>query len=682
MNKRDEVKLGVMSSISDKYVDEVTESRIRYLKTRGAKGARRRHTVGAKTRIIAAVASLALMITSVFMFILVGLGGKQVPVYEGMTVSSSAPISASAGAGVNEGFTLTHISNTDYSFINKLKPTLRGGVFPELAVDKYYGTSEGEYKYYAKPNEDVYITVHINNPDNFEILSFTLNGVKYTSYMFEDGSDLENLVLKVNVGNATESVSYTIDEIKYVDGDKIKNVKMSGERTVDIGISNGTFAIKSSISLNSSTATSADFRVSVEDKKGELSGKDYKLYAALFDGSKIIASEPLALGTNENVRFFDLKGDRSYECIVVCLFDAFDGKGAYPHIIKSLVISVNPQIFIDDVTVNGGKIDFSLSSYSNIAILSKIELIDSEGAVVSALVGEDMAKLCFAGVGAGKYTVKVSYSYVSGDEVINKTVSSTDIYSILGRMPVKGYVSCDYNASAAYGSAHRGVDFVASGYDMFVRAVAGGKVSAVYENSIVITDALGYKYNYASLGEKRVSIMDIVEVGDIIGTTGTSMSCSDGVPHLHLSVSDPRGNSIDPRIVASALDGEITLPYSEKPVFIEDKGEFITHLATDIKAGEDKSVRSISGGEVVEISEGEGEESYVVIKDIYGYRLCYRGLAEINVEVGAQLRAGYVIGSVAQGADCAGASGEYLHLELITPAGKSADPMSYYSLIN
>jgi hypothetical protein len=91
--------------------------------------------------------------------------------------------------------------------------------------------------YYAKAGQEIYITVHISNPDSFEILSFTLNGKKYSSYMFEEGSDMENLILKVTVPSDAEGViDYTIDAIKYVDGTDIKDVDMRGERTVKVGV--------------------------------------------------------------------------------------------------------------------------------------------------------------------------------------------------------------------------------------------------------------------------------------------------------------------------------------------------------------------------------------------------------------------------------------------------------------
>ena len=60
--------------------------------------------------------------------------------------------------------------------------------------------------------------------------------------MFEAGSDLETLILKYNVGDTIGMQSYTIDAIKYVDGESIKDVRMEGDKTVSVlvGSSNQT----------------------------------------------------------------------------------------------------------------------------------------------------------------------------------------------------------------------------------------------------------------------------------------------------------------------------------------------------------------------------------------------------------------------------------------------------------
>ena len=63
---------------------------------------------------------------------------------------------------------------------------------------------------------------------------------------FEPGSDMENLILKYNIGNVSGLQEYTIDAIKYVDGELIKDVKMQGDQTVRVEVNggNGTLTLR------------------------------------------------------------------------------------------------------------------------------------------------------------------------------------------------------------------------------------------------------------------------------------------------------------------------------------------------------------------------------------------------------------------------------------------------------
>ena len=79
-------------------------------------------------------------------------------------------------------------------------------------------------KYYVNPGEVFTVEVHIDNPDDCEIQSFTLNGKKYSNYMFNTGSTMELLLLDVTAPTNPGYVEYTIDAIKYIDGVDIKDV--------------------------------------------------------------------------------------------------------------------------------------------------------------------------------------------------------------------------------------------------------------------------------------------------------------------------------------------------------------------------------------------------------------------------------------------------------------------------
>ena len=164
-------------------------------------------------------ALIFLTLSLVILMCLVACGGevtgKQVPIYEGMTVSPTTEV-ASVGTKV-------------VSLVSYKKSTKKTDLDPEGC------------DYYADLGEEIYINVHIHNPDEFEILSFTLNGEKYSSYMFEDGSNMETIIIKCNVGNESGTKEYTIDAIKYVDKQAIKNVILEGDKTITIHISNNEY---------------------------------------------------------------------------------------------------------------------------------------------------------------------------------------------------------------------------------------------------------------------------------------------------------------------------------------------------------------------------------------------------------------------------------------------------------
>jgi hypothetical protein len=178
--------------------------------------------------------SLAL---AVMLPMLLGGTGKQVPVYTGMTVSGAvtpdealaAPEDHVAVIKNDSGVRIIPLSGENRALA--LYRSRHGKLDHEEPFDD--GKNDivdriddvlsvvgvGEEIYYAKANEDVYITVHVDNPDDFEILSFTLNKKTYASYMFEKGSDMENLILKYNVGDTiilgTQTGSYYASQTSY-----------------------------------------------------------------------------------------------------------------------------------------------------------------------------------------------------------------------------------------------------------------------------------------------------------------------------------------------------------------------------------------------------------------------------------------------------------------------------------
>ena len=258
--KNNNLKLDLLSAINPEILDRVDAMRERYM----FGGKKKRNNAWIPW--VAMAACLCIVVGALFAFLPSLLStGKQVPIYQGMTASGTNPMADNTAMAMTPSTTpLSTWSTPRMDLLTDTKPTPPKPAPPhekhtEALTD---GMTEAETQhpapdveasdkiaYYTKPNKDFYITVHVSNPDNFEILSFTLNGKVYSSYMFEQGSDMENLILKCNVGDAEGMVEYTIDAIKYVDGEQIKDVRMEGDRTITIGVSTENQSTKTADSI-------------------------------------------------------------------------------------------------------------------------------------------------------------------------------------------------------------------------------------------------------------------------------------------------------------------------------------------------------------------------------------------------------------------------------------------------
>ncbi len=254
MNEKNLFTLDVVSSIDEDIIDKNLRKRFELWFKKG-----KRRTVR-WVPIVAAAACLCLIISALAILLPSG-NGKQIPVYRGMTVSNEPPATEQVHLPITyPTFSLLSTSTLPPYDISLLgndgapgqnKPNEDQGKYDE-SPDIVFGQT-----YYAMKNEDIYIHIHLSNPDEFEILSFTLNGKKYSSNMFEYGSDLQTLILKYNVGDVDGLQEYTIDAIKYVDGEKIKDVRMEGDKTVKVFVNDEKDLLQFNAELSFMTLTIA-----------------------------------------------------------------------------------------------------------------------------------------------------------------------------------------------------------------------------------------------------------------------------------------------------------------------------------------------------------------------------------------------------------------------------------------
>ncbi len=352
---------------------------------------------------------------------------KQVPVYQGMTVSNEMPDIASLSA--KQGGVMSQLLGNGNIYIGAQRRLAHNGIdqkdpynrgdgnkLEDAVRDKFIAVEPDKNMYYAKKNQDVYITVHILNPDNFEILSFTLNGKKYSTYMFEEGSDMENLILKVNIGETDGLLEYTIDAIKYVDGEDIKDVRMDGDRTVKITVYPENQPLPT-ITNETVTYTNISFEVSVEDKLGLIDTEHEKLYAVLYDGETLVYSNEISKD-KATVNFDSLAPDKLYQYAIIGVYDALDGNGISAHILMQKAFYTPYVITLNDFAFSERTLNFTPTwSDEYTGDKSFISLAIYEGDKLVAEFPVDTVEI--SGFNFGKsYILKGSYLYGGKTETL------------------------------------------------------------------------------------------------------------------------------------------------------------------------------------------------------------------------------------------------------------------------
>lgn len=288
---------------------------------------------------------------------------KTVPIYQGMEFS-------------NELIGLDYPLNV---------PTRQNASSIDIS-DEFGIITYGDIYSFVNPEEDFYITVKLYNPDNYVILRFQLNGVVYQSYQFEDGSDSENLILKVNSGLLPGVIDYTLDEIKYIDdadGNAIKDVVIEGNQTISVGV---TYPRIPTATLGSITTLSSQFNLSftIIDTYSLLETSEYPIYLFVYDGLELESKTEVSIGLN-NVTVESLTPSKDYQYLVAGVVNKLDGLGNKVTVLLSGTFKTLELYSFDQITLEKESISYSASKVTDEAgEFSKVELYDGDTLVNSS----------------------------------------------------------------------------------------------------------------------------------------------------------------------------------------------------------------------------------------------------------------------------------------------------------
>ena len=304
---------------------------------------------------------LALVLCASLVLVACGEIGT-VPVYKGMSVSYSNPqmYSAKLFASNNNGNNGNHYGQYKGDYNGKPEADDNNPWGNGDTIEDEIGTLEvigsAQDVYFSECYSDIYIVVHIDNPDNYEIVSFTLNGKKYSNYMFEEGSDMENLILKVSVGAEAGLKDYTIDAIKYIQGEKIKDVRMDGDKTVDIKVFTPDRPY-AQITDESVTHNSISLTVQVSDSNALIAESSGKAVVVLYDGKNIVENQDISVGTS-NVTFDNLTANKVYQyAVFACYHNFVTDKNSWNTLCKNAV-STDPIVLFDQINVGEHEISY------------------------------------------------------------------------------------------------------------------------------------------------------------------------------------------------------------------------------------------------------------------------------------------------------------------------------------
>ncbi len=326
---------------------------------------------------ISVILILAMLLASAFIFTSCG---KQEPVYTGMSISECDDTVAESSNGIalmsarRDGGVSGDYDGKNEDIDNE--DPFQNGSDGENIVDEVGDSLDvvgSEIPiYYAELGEDIFITIHIDNPDNFEIMSFTLNGEKYSSYMFEYGSDMENIILKRNVGYVTGIVEYTIDAIKYVDGTEIKDVKIGGDKTVRAGI-RVEDQVTTTVENTEIGTNNISFSANVEDYDSLIAYSKGFIKAVIYDGEEIVAFKDVQLGLN-NIAFEGLETNTLYQYGIFAYYDDLSGTGPKVHTLYSNAVYTDAVVLFDNVQIGEEHISFLFKWHQSVANKALVSL--------------------------------------------------------------------------------------------------------------------------------------------------------------------------------------------------------------------------------------------------------------------------------------------------------------------
>lgn len=360
---------------------------------------------------------------ALFLFFALGLGAiagcssSNVPTYKGMTISKT--IRTSSIKYLNEGET-PEITEDDLieEEVEKDIEELEDLVLP----------TDEEVKYYVNKGETFIVEIHLDNPKDYEIQSFTLNGKKYANYMFKEGSTMELLLLEVVAPMTSGYTEYTIDAIKYIDGTEIKDVRMNGDKTIKAGIK---YNYEPTINVINTTinATSINLDFSINDKENIIG--ENEIVAYLSNGEEVINKKNITKDIT-TLTFDNLDMGTTYQYGIFTSYDLIDGEELQERCLVKNTFTTLKSYNFKDLIIDKESVEFDFEVFGDESEINYIAIFDKDldNTLVQTLEDNSLRKFDNL-LSNHNYIIKVEFTYTSNNET--KTESDVIEFTTLAK---------------------------------------------------------------------------------------------------------------------------------------------------------------------------------------------------------------------------------------------------------
>ena len=317
-----------------------------------------------------------------------------------------------------------------------------------------------------------YLVISISNPSEYEILSFTLNGVKYASYMFESGSTFEKLILAQKATSTPGIYNLTLDEMKYVDSrNKIRNISMSESTSI-------TYCVKSnyepvfSIKNEKIYASSYSFEIVIEDSDHILT--DQTLIITFVSAVQELKKEVQLTDIHGPITFENIYPGTDYVLEIYSQFDKYDGHGLNYYGLFSKAVTTPSLVKVGSLKVfdDGIYSKFIVAGDTSFGIsFTSLKLYDASG--VLKATKDNVSEYFFTVEDkSNSYYIRSEYTYI----INTGTITSYTDSAVVSFEKIRPYID---------------ISLISKGYDFLTFNISSSSFFDYQINKLSLIDPTG-----------------------------------------------------------------------------------------------------------------------------------------------------------------------------------------------